>query len=108
MKIFAALISACLIFILPANAAEHPCASQSLYQATKLLEFHFGADERISIDPDIEAVSPLKNPAGSDTYDVLQVWGFIYKGKYRMRFIYGYAGGECILMGQEILEYAKL
>ena len=108
MKIFAALISACFMLIQPANAAEHQCASQSLDQAKKLLEFHSGPDDRISIDEKVKVVSPIKNPVGRDKYDVLQVWGYIYKGKYRMHFIYGYAGGECILMGQEILEYANL
>jgi hypothetical protein len=39
---------------------------------------------------------------------VLEVWGYIYKGRYRMRFIYFHFGKSCILMGQEILEYAKL
>gem|GEM_PF-360678 len=108
MKTFAALISFCLLSIQPANAAEHPCASPSLVQTKRLLEFHFGADERISVDQNVEAVSPIKNPVENDTYDVLQVCGYIYKSKYRMRFIYGFAGGECVLMGQEILEYTNL
>jgi hypothetical protein len=36
------------------------------------------------------------------------VWGNIYKGQYRMRFIYARQQKECVLMGQEIIEYAKL
>jgi len=39
---------------------------------------------------------------------VLEVWGSIYKGNYRMRLIYHVAGKDCTLMGQEILEYASL
>jgi hypothetical protein len=39
---------------------------------------------------------------------VLEVWGHIYKGRYRMRLIYHPLAGECVLMGQEILEYADL
>ncbi len=50
----------------------------------------------------------VKNPAGKDQYEVLEVWGNVYKGRYRMRFIYAQLPGECLLMGQEILEYARL
>jgi hypothetical protein len=51
----------------------------------------------------------MRNPANrKQLLDVLQVWGYIYKGQYRMRFIYARLPGECLLMGQEILEYADL
>jgi hypothetical protein len=95
----------------PVNAGsdEHKCAHDALKQAKKLLEFHFGgSDDRMEIEQVAKAVHPLKNPAGKDKYDVLEVWAGIYKGRYRMHFIYGYAGDECVLMGQEILEYANL
>ena len=36
--------------------------------------------------------------------DVLEVWGYIYKAEYRMRFLYAQMPGTCVLMGQEILE----
>lgn len=108
MKHLTAFIFVSIMFLQPASAGEGKCAAHALMQAEKLLEFHFGADDRISIDQKVHPVSPIKNPAGKGKYDVLEVWGYIYKGKYRMRFIYGYAGGECVLMGQEILEYANL
>ncbi|MGB5215372.1 MAG: hypothetical protein WBN88_17205 [Anderseniella sp.] len=95
----------------PVNAAgeEHKCARHALKQAKKLLEFHFGGpDDRMEIEQVAKPVLPIKNPVGKDNYDVLQVWAWIYKGRYRMQFIYGYAGEECVLMGQEILEYANL
>ena len=95
----------------PVNAAgeEHRCAPDALKQAKKLLEFHFGgSDDRMEIEQVAKPVHPIKNPAGKDKYDVLEVWAWIYKGRYRMHFIYGYAGDECVLMGQEILEYANL
>ena len=38
------------------------------------------------------------------TFDVLEVWGHIYKADYRMRLIYAQIKGSCALMGQEILE----
>jgi hypothetical protein len=95
----------------PVNAAgeEHRCARHALKQAKKLLEFHFGgSDDRMEIEQVAKPVHPVKNPAGKDKYDVLEVWAWIYKGRYRMHFIYGNAGNECVLMGQEILEYANL
>ncbi len=108
MKQLTALFIVSIMFLQPASAGEQRCAAHALKQAEKLLEFHFGADDRISIDQTAQPVRPIKNPAGKGKYDVLQVWGYIYKGKYRVHFIYGYAGGKCILMGQEILEYANL
>ena len=35
---------------------------------------------------------------------MLEVWGYIYKAEYRMRFIYAQIPDSCLLMGQEILE----
>lgn len=95
----------------PVNAAgeQHRCARHALKQAKKLLEFHFGgSDDRLEIEQVAKPVHPIKNPAGKDMYDVLEVWAWIHKGRYRMHFIYGNAGNGCVLMGQEILEYANL
>jgi hypothetical protein len=39
---------------------------------------------------------------------VLEVWGRIYKGQYRLRLIYARIPNECVLMGQEVIEYASL
>ena len=51
----------------------------------------------------------MRNPANRlQRFDVLEVWGRIYKGQYRMRFIYARIPNECVLMGQEVLEYAAL
>jgi hypothetical protein len=86
----------------------HPCATQARQQAKKLLEFHFGADERIAIDDKVAVLKPLKNPAGKGKFDVLEVYGYIYKGTYRMHFIYGQVQNECVLVGQEILELTNL
>lgn len=41
------------------------------------------------------------------SFDVLEVWGAIYKGQYRMRFIYSTVMRNCLLMGQEIIEFAS-
>lgn len=90
-------------------APPHRCAAAATAQAAKLLAFHFGPDERIEVDRSVKELTSLRNPANrKQQFDVLQVWGHIYKGQYRMRFIYARLPGDCLLMGQEILEYADL
>lgn len=77
--------------------------------AKKLLVFHAGADNGIKINQSVKKRAPIPNPANrKQRFDVLEVWGYIYKGQYQMRFLYAQLAGECILMGQEILEYASL
>ena len=94
----------------PASAQPvHYCASAASEQAQKLLAFHFGPDGRIEIDKSVRVLAPIRNPANrAQRLDVLEVWGHIYKGQYRMRFIYARSPNECVLIGQEVLEYASL
>jgi len=96
---------------LAAAPAPHRCAADAIKHARPLLQLHFtgavgGQGERVSIDPKVKVLPPLKALRGKGQFDVLEVWGYIYKGQYRMRFIYARIPGECVLMGQEILEYA--
>lgn len=105
--------SACLVLSAAAglaSAAPAPqCASEAVSRAKKLLTFHFGEDDRIQIDPDVKEMAPIRNPANKNQqFKVLEVWGSIYKGNYRMRLIYYVSGKDCTLMGQEILEFASL
>lgn len=87
----------------------HPCAAHAIKQAQRLLTFHFGPDDRIEIDKAVKLLAPIKNPANpKQMFDVLEVWGNIYKGQYRMHLMYARMPGDCTLMGQEILEYASL
>ena len=87
----------------------HHCAGAAGEQARKLLAFHFGPDDRIEIDKLVKVLAPIRNPANrAQRFDVLEVWGHIYKGDYRMRFIYARLPGDCTLVGQEILEFASL
>jgi len=89
------------------QAAPHHCSSAAIEQAPKLLAFHFGPDSRIEIDKTARALAPTRNPANrAQRLDVLEVWGHVYKGQYRMRFIYMQSPNDCVLVGQEILEYA--
>jgi hypothetical protein len=85
----------------------HHCSGAAIEQAPKLLAFHFGPDSRIEIDKTAKVLAPIRNPANrAQSLDVLEVWGHIYKGQYRMRFIYARSPKECVLVGQEVLEYA--
>jgi hypothetical protein len=87
----------------------HQCAVAATKQAQRLLAFHIGPDDRIEIDKTVKVLSPIKNPVNkTQVFDVLEVWGNVYKGQYRMHLIYARAKDTCMLMGQEILEFASL
>jgi hypothetical protein len=91
-------------------AADHPCAARALDRAKQFLTFHSGPDDRMTIDKTVKQLPSMRNPEDpSQRFDVLEVWGYIYKGRYRMRFIYyNSRATSCVLMGEEILEYARL
>ena len=89
--------------------ASHRCAASATEQARKLLAFHVGSDSRIEIEREVKRLAALRNPANRrQLFDVLEVWGTVYKAQYRMRFIYARLPDECVLMGQEILENSSL
>ena len=91
-------------------AAAHRCAADARGHAARLLALHRGPDDRIAIDSAVRVLAPVRSPAGG-TLDVLEVQGFIYRARYRMRFLYApqrEPRGECVLMGQEILELARV
>ena len=94
----------------PASAqTSHRCAPAAREQAHRLLAFHVGGDDRIEIDTSVRTLLPMRNPANRlQRFDVLEVWGRIYKGQYRLRLIYARIPNECVLMGQEVIEYASL
>jgi hypothetical protein len=88
----------------------HKCSAEAVKQAKRLLVFHLGqSDDRIEVDEMVKALPSIRNPVNKNqSFDVLEVWGYVYKGKYRMHFMYAQLKDECLLMGQEILEYANL
>jgi hypothetical protein len=93
----------------PSAQAPHRCAAPATEQARKLLAFHLGSDNRIEIDPAVKRLPAIRNPANRrQLFDVLEVWGTVYKAQYRMRLIYARLPGECVLMGQEVLENSNL
>ncbi len=105
-------IAALVVLLFSAGAAlaapGHHCAADAAKQAKKLLSFHFGPDDRMAIDDAVKVLPPIRNPAGKGSFDVLEIYGHIYKGTYRMHFIYGQIPGDCVLVGQEILEIVNL
>jgi hypothetical protein len=91
-------------------AGPHACAADAMKRAPALLKYHLpDAGHPFGFSPKAEQVPPINNPVvPTQQFDVLQVWGFVYKAKYRLRFIYAQLPGSCVLMGQEVLEYARL
>ncbi len=88
-----------------AVAVAHPCDGDARARAVPLLQLQYDmTDADLSIGDSVKALPPLKSLVGNGKFDVLEVWGYIYKAEYRMRFIYAQIPGTCVLMGQEILE----
>jgi hypothetical protein len=91
------------------RAAVHPCADEAREQARRLLVFHTETDLAVHFEDEVRVLAPLTNPAApKQRFDVLETWGYLYKAKYRFRLLYAQVPGSCALMGQEILEHAKL
>jgi hypothetical protein len=91
-----------------AGAAAHPCDQDAIERATPLLTLQYdsGDDEAVNlaIDDTVKTLAPVRALKGSGKFDVLEVWGHIYKADYRMHVIYAQGDDSCLLMGQEILE----
>ncbi|MET4578583.1 hypothetical protein [Ottowia thiooxydans] len=90
-------------------AAEPICSADALKQAGKLLQWHYGPDSVVTLASQAKPLAPLSNPVNkAQKLNVLEVMGYVQKTNYRMRLIYFYSGGRCLLMGQEILELSSL
>ncbi len=107
------LTLAAVFLVCAAGAAHaqkpHPCSADAIAKATPLRKLHFDAGtgekvESLSIDSGVKVLAPTKALKGNGKFDVLEVWGHIYKSNYRMRFVYAQIKNSCTLMGQEILE----
>src|SRR6476646_3389404 len=73
-------------------AAAARCGDAAVAQAERLLQFHVAPDKDMPVNVERESVR--------------EVGGDVYKGRYRMRFLYAH-GPDCVLVGEEILEDAK-
>jgi hypothetical protein len=119
---FAIALAALVLGAGAAQAAQHACAADALARAPKLLKTFWENDDlkladqpgpptddgslmAWDLDSEVATLPPVKNPAGTGKYDVLEVGAFIYKASYRLRFLYAQGmGGDCVLMGEEILD----
>jgi hypothetical protein len=99
--------TALLLGVLTTGASAHPCDADAIQRATPLLKLHFGIGDdgqSFGVGDEVTELAPIKALKGEGKFDVLEVWGYIYKAEYRMRFIYAQIPDSCLLMGQEILE----
>lgn len=98
-----------MIYAAPPPTPVHHCAADAVKHGRTLLNLQFagepGIDEPIvSIGKEVKVLPPVKSLKGTDKFDVLEVWGYIYKAEYRMRFLYIQMPDTCALVGQEIIE----
>lgn len=87
------------------------CKNEALKDSKKLLSFYRDNDDRMDIDDNVTPLAKIKNPANAKQhFDVLETWGYIYKGRYRMHLIYytSPVDSDCVLIGEEIFGYADL
>ena len=102
------------VFGAPAGASSsHRCAADAVTQSKRFLTFYLhldeaGAAESWSVDDSASQIGSVQAIRGTQRYHVLEVWGRVYKGHYRMRFLYALTDGACTLMGEEIMEDAIL
>lgn len=87
------------------DASTHPCAAHAIKQAKALLVFHSGAESDASVDDGVQVQPPLRNPVNRrQLFDVLRLQGHVYRADYQLTMIYARVPGQCVLMGQEVLE----
>ncbi|MBT0718090.1 hypothetical protein HGT71_07380 [Rosenbergiella epipactidis] len=90
------------------NLSSLKCKKNAIIDAKKFLIFYKENDDRIVIDNNVKSLPKINNPENrNQIFDVLETWGYIYKGKYRIRLTYS-SSLNCTLMGEDILEYADL
>src|SRR4051794_1709902 len=94
-RVFAAL----LLAVSPATALAHPCDADAIKRGMPLLKLHFDSEEleNAGVDDTVTELPPIKALKGKGKFDVLEVWGHIYKADYRMRFIYAQIPDSCVL-----------
>jgi hypothetical protein len=93
----------------PCLAAPLQCETEAIAQAGKLLAFHSDSDNRAGVEAHAKTLPAIINPANKkQRFLILEVMGYVYKANYRMRFLYYPVGGDCLLMGQEIIELSSL
>ena len=104
-----AIVAVCVLTLSTQTFAATQCAADAVGQAKKLLNFHSDGDSRAEVSTDATELPSIINPINKkQKFKVFEVFGYVYKGTYRMRLIYYPLGDASVLMGQEILELANL
>ena len=87
------------------------CAAAVLDAASKLLAGHSkaGTDanpHEFYVEPNLIALPSVRNPAKkSERLDVVEVWGSVYRATFRMRFLLIPKIPDCVIFGQEIIDW---
>lgn len=90
-------------------AAQHRCAADARAQARKLIAFHTGSDRNVGVDEAVVELPSIPDPAARrQRCDVPGGRGYPCKTSHRIRLLYARGPGRCVLMGQQVLEHAKL
>ena len=85
----AIVVCVLLAAVAAAQAQPHACAADAIAKADQLLRFHgeIPPDQPHAVDKDVKVLPPVKALKGNGRFDVLEVWGYIYKTDYRIRLI---------------------
>lgn len=95
----------CLLATPVLAQSEHPCAEDARTRGELLLRFHYDdTTAEVGVDGEVTELPPVEALVGNGAFDVLEVWGYVYRAEYRMRFLYAQVPDSCLLMGEEILE----
>ncbi len=110
-QVKAATIAGMVFAVVTGPALALPCEVEATAQAKKLLVFHVGSglEDRMGFE-DPRPRAAVRNPVDpQQLFSVVEIDGYITPhGRYRMRFLFFQLPRGCLLMGQEILEFAKL
>jgi hypothetical protein len=88
-------------------STQHRCADDARQLAMSLLSHHVSPTEHtVHIDSKVSVLTPVRHPSKRNlVLDRIEVWGFVYKGHFRMRMLYLRGTKECHVVGQEVLTY---
>jgi len=80
-------VLASFAFVVAATAAQaepHACAADAIAKADQLLRFHgeVQSGQPAAVDQNVKVLPPVKALKGNGRFDVLEVWGHIYKADY--------------------------
>lgn len=90
-----------------AMAADHACAEDASRRAKALIAFNYPTSPEFALlgERPVRVLAPIKRPEIGDRLDVLEVYGFVHRARYRVRILY--AQGNCTMLGQEIVDISS-